>query len=83
MSDTKNDVQGPSQVTATPDQGEAASVAQRIDQLRQQAQNGELGDEFLEEVAGGNQFAQIAPHTNGTIHTNGAHTNGTIHTNGT
>ena len=64
MSDKKN-VQG-------PDAGEAASVSQRIDSLRKKASEGELGDELLEEVAGG--------HTDGVTHTDGAHTDGVTHT---
>jgi len=68
MSDKKN-VQGPNEV-ATPD--EAASVGQRIDSLRKTASEGELGDELLEEVAGG--------HTDGVTHTDGAHTDGVTHT---
>jgi hypothetical protein len=60
------------------DEKTAAEVAQQIDSLRQKAAEGELGDELLEEVAGG------AMHTNGDIHTNGwrdgIHTDGVIHT---
>ena len=54
-----------------------AEVASKIDSLRQKVEDGELGDDLLNGVAGG--------HTNGTVHTNGSpggiHTNGTIHTN--
>jgi hypothetical protein len=53
-------------------------VAQKIDQLRKRAADGELGDELLEEVAGG------VAHTNGDVHTNGSpggiHTDGVVHT---
>lgn len=70
MSDKKN-VQGPNEA-ATPDAGEAASVSERIDSLRKTASEGALGDELLEEVAGG--------HTDGVTHTDGAHTDGVTHT---
>lgn len=50
-----------------PDASEAASVSQRIDSLREKAE-GELGDELLEDVAGG--------HTDSTVtHTSTTHTN--------
>ena len=68
MADKKN-VQGPNEMTATPDVNERASVSERIDSLRKKASDGELGDEVLEDVAGGH--TDSVTHTDGTTHTDG------------
>jgi len=70
MSD-KSNIPGKNEVAIDPQ--EAASVSERIDSLRKKAEQGEIGDEFLEGVAGG-------CHTDGVTHTDGAHTDGTTHT---
>lgn len=56
--------------TSEPNTGEAASVAERIESLRQKAKAGELDEELLEEVAGGHVDGQV--HTDSVKHTNAA-----------
>lgn len=73
MSD-KDKIPGP--IEAAAGARDEASVSERIDSLREKAENGELGDEFLEEVSGGT----LPCHTDGITHTDGAHSDGVTHT---
>jgi len=53
-----------------PTSTEAETAAERIDSLRRKAEDGELGQDLLEDVSGGT-FNQPSIHTDGVAHTDG------------